>query len=49
MKFFVTPVNSWESLVIDTKISILVAFGVLDLPLCEIKINKLHISETGCY
>ena len=28
-------VNGWEALVVDTKISILVALGVLDLPLCE--------------
>ena len=47
-----TPVNSWESLVVATKISILVALGVLDSPLCEIKMSKLnkqHISEIGYY
>ena len=45
-------VNGWESLVVDTKISILVALGVLDSPLCEMKMSKLnkqHISETGYY
>ena len=45
-------VNGWEPLVVDTKISILVTLGVLDLPLCEIKMSKLnnqHISETGYY
>ena len=31
IKFFVTTVNSCESLIVDTKISILVALGVLDL------------------
>ena len=43
-------VNAWEPLVVD--ISILVALGVPDSPLCEIKMNKLnkrHISETGYY
>ena len=47
-----TPVNGWESLVVGTKISILVALGVLDPPLCEIKMSKFikqHISETGYY
>ena len=47
-----TTVNGWESLVVDTKISILVGLVVLDSPLCEIKITKLnkqHISETGYY
>ena len=51
-----TIVNSWESLIVDTKISMLVALGVLDLPLClrgcEIKMSKLNkqdISETGYY
>ena len=47
-----TTVNGWESLFIDTKISILVDLGVLDSPLCEINMNKLnkqHISETGYY
>ena len=45
-------VNGWESLVVDTKISILVALGVLDSPLSEMKMSKLnkqHISETGYY
>ena len=45
-------VKGWESLFVDTKISILVALAVLDSPLCEIKmckLNKQHISETGCY
>ena len=45
-------VNGWESLVADTKMSILVALGVLDSPLCEMKMSKLnkqHISETGYY
>ena len=47
-----TTVNDWESLFIDTKISILVDLGVLGSPLCEINMNKLnkqHISETGYY
>ena len=47
-----TTVKGWESLFVDTKISILVALGVLDSPLCEIKmrkLNKQHISETGYY
>ena len=35
-----TTVNGWESLVVDTKIYILVALGVLDSPLCEIKMSK---------
>ena len=51
-KFFMTTINGWESLVVDTKISILVVLGVLDSPLCEIKMSKLnkqHISETGYY
>ena len=46
-----TTVNDWRSLVVDAKISILVALGVLDSPLCEIKMSKLnkqHISKTGC-
>ena len=50
VKFFVTMVNSCKSLIIDTKISILVALDVLDLLLCEIKttkLNKQHISETA--
>ena len=34
-----TTVNDWRSLVVDAKISILVALGVLDSPLCEIKAN----------
>ena len=45
-----TTVNDWRSLVVDAKISILVALGVLDSPLCEIKMSKLnkqHISKTG--
>ena len=36
-----TTINSWELLVVDTKISILVALGVLDWHLCKIKRNKL--------
>ena len=47
-----TTVSGWESLVVDTKISILVALGILDSPMCEIKMSKLnkqHISETGYY
>ena len=47
-----TTVYGSESLVVDTKIFILVTLGVLDLPLCEIrtsKSNKQHISETGYY
>ena len=47
-----TTVNSWEPLVVNTKISILLTLGVLDLPLCEIKtsiLNKQYISETGYY
>ena len=45
-------VKDWESLVADTKISILVALDAPDLPLCEIKMSKLNkqrISETGFY
>ena len=38
----VTTVNGWESLILDTTISILVALGVLDPPLCEIKMSKLN-------
>ena len=34
-----TTVNGWESLVIKTKIFVLVPLGVLHLPLCEIKIS----------
>ena len=51
-KFFATTVNGWESLIVDTNISILVTLGVADSPLCEIKISKLskqHISETRYY
>ena len=33
-----TTVNAWESLAVYTKISILVALGVLDLP--QIKMSK---------
>ena len=47
---FVTTINDWESLIVDTTISILVASGVLDSTLFEIKMSKLnnqHISETG--
>ena len=47
-----TTVNDWDSLVFDTKMTILVALGVLDSPLCEIKmstLNKQHINETGYY
>ena len=50
--FFVTTVNGWESLIVDAKISILVALGVLDSPQREIKIsqsNEQHISKTGYY
>ena len=35
-------VNGWESLVVDTKISILVAKGVLDLLLCKVRMRKLN-------
>ena len=45
-----TTVNGWESLIVDTKVSILVALGVLDTPLFEIKMSKLNkqrIGETG--
>ena len=47
-----TTVNSWESLVVHTKISFFVALRVLDSPLCRIKMSKLnkqYISETGYY
>ena len=48
-----TTVNGWKSLVVDTKIVILIALGTLDSPLCEIKVSKLNeqhiISETGYY
>ena len=40
MKVFITTVNGWGSLVVNTKISILVALGVLDSPLYEIKLKK---------
>ena len=52
MKFFATTVDGWQSLNIDTEISILVALGILDLTLCEIKMSKLNkqdIGETGYY
>ena len=45
-----TIVNGWQSLVVCTKISILVALGVLHSPLREIKMSKLskqHISDIG--
>ena len=45
-------VKDSEPLFIDTKISISVALGVLDSPLCEIKMSKLikqYTSETGYY
>ena len=32
-----TSVTGWESLIVNTKVSILVALGALGLPLCEIK------------
>ena len=41
-KFYVATINGWESLIVETKISILVALGVLDSPLCEIKMSKLN-------
>ena len=47
-----TAVNGLESLVVDAKISVLVALGVQDSPLCEIKMSKLnkqHFGETGYY
>ena len=47
-----TAVNGWESLVVETKIPILVTLGALDSSLCEIKLsrlNKQNISETGYY
>ena len=47
-----TTVNAWKSLVFETKIYILIALGVLDFPLCEIKTTKLnvqHTSETEYY
>ena len=47
-----TVVNVFESLVVDIKTSSLVALGVLDLYLCEIKMSKLnkqHISKMGYY
>ena len=51
-KFFVATVNGWESLFVDSKISILVTLGVPDSPLYEIKMSKLnkqHISQTEYY
>ena len=36
-----TTLNNWDLLNVDTKISILVTLGVLDLPLCEIKMKKV--------
>ena len=48
--FFMTNVNGLQLLIINTKISILIDLGVLDLPLCKIKLskfNKQRISETG--
>ena len=50
MKFFMAIVNGGESLIVDIKISILVALGVLGSPQCEIKMSKLNkqrITETG--
>ena len=47
-----TIINVFESLVVDIKTSSLVALGVLDLHLCEIKMSKLnkqHIIEMGYY
>ena len=47
-----TTVNGWVLLIADTKISILIALGVLDSPLCKIKISKLNkqqISKKGYY
>ena len=40
MEFFVATVIGWESLIVDTKLSILVALGVLDLSLHEIKLKN---------
>ena len=37
-----TTVNGWESLVVETKISILVTLGALDSSLCEIKMSRLN-------
>ena len=48
----VTTVNDWKSVIVGTKMPILVAFGCLDSPLCEIKmseLNKQHISQTRYY
>ena len=36
-----TTVNSWDSFDVDAKTLILDAFGVLDMPLYEIKMSKL--------
>ena len=47
-----TKINCWELLIVDTIVSILVALGVLDSPVCDTKmrkLNKKHISETGYY
>ena len=51
-KFFVTTGNGWVLLVEGTKISILVALGVIHSTLCEIKMRKLdkqHIREIEYY
>ena len=38
-------ISGWESLFVETKISILVALGALDSPLCEIKMSKLNAQQ----
>ena len=52
MKFFVTNVSGWESLVVVTKESVSVPKGVLDQSLLEIemsKLNKHHFSGGEFY
>ena len=42
-KLFVVTVNGWESIIVNTEISIFVVFlGVLDSPLYEIKKSRLN-------
>ena len=47
-----TVLYDWESLIVDIKIPLLVAVGILNWPLCVIKMSKLNeqrISETEYY
>ena len=52
MKFFATTVSDWQSLVVETKTSILVPRAVLNKPLLEIemsKLNKHHVNGKEFY